>query len=120
MAELTLSEKSLISTKEAFHLRMKAAIKKESGYWLNNNPSVIGDYNAERQKRKRFAKAILDGGSVNTQSVCDYFLMLYTNASPDLDEDGIPNDAAIQSLMTTVFDYFAGVTSDDASDKIVW
>lgn len=120
MAALTLTEKSVMSRVEAFQFKMKFAMTKEAGYWSLITPSVIGDYNRQLQKRKRFAKKILDGNTqINPQLLCEYILMLYTNANPDL-ESGILSDAAVQSLMTTVFDYFGMVTGDDANDSIEW
>lgn len=123
MAALTLTQKAEIASNTDFQDKIVSILKVKALYWKNFPTPARADVNVALQKRKKLSKSILGGtwAEVMKALVGQYFLVEYTTVNPDLDVNGIPTDAALDSNFDAPYDYFAGVIAGDTTDtEIDW
>lgn len=91
MAQLTLTERSLLANSPRFQQRLQAALKKKANFFLaaqpggSGFPAIINDatakqfYNLSTHKKKRHAKSLLStGGNVgNPLIISEFFVSRY-------------------------------------------
>lgn len=125
MAQLTLSEKAQMLATTSFLERVKMAILAKAHYFNNITPGSIGDYNLQYQKRKRFAKRIINGDFPDVYAFAQFILQLYTTATPDLNSDNQLSDEVLAgessgTYFDPPFDYYAGTQNSDSDEPIIW
>jgi hypothetical protein len=125
MAQLTLSQKSQMLATPSFLERVKMAIVAKAHYWNNVLPANQGDYNLQMQKRKRYAKRIINGDIPDAFAFAGFVLQLYTTANPDLNSDNQLSDEVLAGASSGTyfdppFDYYAGTQPSDADEPIIW
>src|SRR5689334_16279965 len=91
MAQLTLNERSQLSSNSRFHQRLLAALKKKANFFINAQPGGSGFpditngatakqfYNLSTQKKKRYAKLLLSNGgnNGNPYAIAEFFVSKY-------------------------------------------
>ena len=127
MAALDNGQKQAMALTPSFQARLKFAVVENSKYWNELDTPNVGDYNAEMQKKKRYAKYILQGGGTDMQNYAVVFLANYENANPELIDDGGAyngqlTDAVLNDSATSVqtYKWAAGVQTGDDTKKIEW
>lgn len=126
MAQLTYSEKAEMAAKSTFQQRVWTALKDHAKYWIEfNSADAAALYNAQIQKRKRYAKTILSQAGLfgDQKAVCEFLLNLYNVDPPVLDENGELADSELgtsSSSAALTFDAFAGIIPGDNDNPIQW
>lgn len=128
MSQLTLSQRSTMAGNGYFHQRLSSAIRKTANYWLTYTMNTVAKHNKAVQKRKLFARQIMNGSMlISMQAYAEYLLSQYNEANPNLIEgDGIDagqlSDIVLtdSSASTLTYDYFAGVSADDETRPITF
>ena len=124
MAALDNGQKQAMALTPSFQARLKFAVVENSKYWNELATPNVGDYNLEMQKKKRFAKFVLNGGSLDMQNYATVFLANYEDANPSLITDGPYNgqltDDVLNDSATSVqtFKWAAGVETGDDTKKL--
>lgn len=133
MAQLTLTEKTVMSNIILFQQRMSTAMKVLANTYKDVTLTLAADFNLRNKKRKEFAKQVLaatptlgsttllSSSTLNIKAYVDYFLVQYTDVSPDIDTNpssptfGQLNDSplTVHAGAIETFDYFAGVKAGD-------
>ena len=127
MAALDNGQKQAMALTPTFQARLKFAVVENSKYWDNLPTPNVADYNVEMQKKKRYTKFVLSGGSMDVQNYAVIFLANYEDPNPDLIIDGPYNgqlsDDVLNDSSTSVqtYKFMAGVKAgDDTDTKIEW
>lgn len=140
MAQLTLTQRGDLKTNPRFQKRLADAALVKANVLVTGpfdgggapRAYVLGDYNAEYQKMRRWAKYASDGGlNAAITNFTEHFTTIYGGSVPGVCEDpGSPFDAATNqpsddqilasSELDIVFKHFAGVQSGDNVRVIEW
>jgi len=131
MAQLTLTQKADISNSDIFQRRFQVAIQQRAIYWLNPGNTT---FNGKVAKQKYLA---LSSGIFNNNVPTNLqrptqgplmFIAQYVEPNPQLDGDGLPIDAIIETpsaqspdggyYFDAYFRDWAGVTTADETTDI--
>lgn len=121
MAELTLSEKSILSDTPSFRSRVLQGLFSKANFFKGqSNPA-----NLKEQKQQDYARKFVNGGSsqIDIFSTTRLWLANYNTPTPLLDEQipAQPTDSEIlnTAALDIVFDSLAGVLPGDINEPIV-
>lgn len=124
MAQLTLTQRSDISQQAEFQGRVRAWLKNRGNFWTDATTPNRSDVTKRMQKRKRFAKRVLDEiGFIDSIlfGFGEFFLMQYTVDPAVLSGDTLAESQFDSAAFNAAYDHFAGVEAGDDTDlEIIW
>lgn len=128
MATLTKKEIQTMLSSALFLDRCKASLLDFSHYIDTLAVSSESDYNLKFQKRKRYAKQVLNGALPQISVYTDHFLNNYKAIDPSLiitdSEDEyfgqLPDSVLFSAYREVPFDWLADVVIGNDTDPIIW